>query len=427
MATSVAKVKKLITKPGLFFRDFFLKRNPLELDADINRPRKHDAHTSKLSNAKKSKSEEVAKKVFTSRVQRFFDGFVNCSFPVDIVYTWVDADDPFFQHQLQSQLIPTSAFKKEAYYESRFKSRDELKYSLRSIFEYAPWVRNIFIVTNGQVPTWLDETSSRVKVVHHNEIIAPEHLPTFNSHVIESCLHKIPGLSEHYIYFNDDVMLLRPVKPTDFYTENGLMHAFISSASIPNGPKVSTDTPSMWAAKNARALIFNETGYYFSSKFAHTFHPQLKSISEANELRFADAYHKCRQNKFRQDDDILCSSFLNPCMAYATGKAVFAKTRSWYFNVRDASSINLYTSLLSLRGKPNCPYSVCLNDHVSVNGRSNFPDYELFLRNFLENYYPKVSPAEISEEDPRLDEATAEAASMIVATSEVSVEALIRD
>jgi hypothetical protein len=394
MAATVAKAKKLIKKPGLFFRDFLLKSNPLELDADINRPRRHDAQTSISGMTTKATPKKLTKKITTSRVQSLLDGFINYSYPIDIVYTWVDADDPFFQAQFQSQVNSTTYFKKEAYYESRFKSRDELKYSLRSIFEYAPWVRNIFIVTNGQVPTWLDETCSRVKIINHNEIISSDYLPTFNSHVIESFLHKIPGLSEHYIYFNDDVMLLRPTKPTDFFTENGLMHAFVSSASIPNGPKVETDTPSMWAAKNARALIFNETGYYFSSKFAHTFHPQLKSIAEANDLRFSDALLECRRNRFRQDSDILCCSFLNPCMAYATGRAIFAKTRAWYFNVRDISSKNLYRSLLNLKGKSDCPYSVCLNDHLSTNGIRNFPEYEIFLRIFLESYYPKASPAE---------------------------------
>ncbi|WP_415184115.1 hypothetical protein [Phaeovulum sp.] len=299
---------------------------------------------------------------------------------------------------MQKHLHPDSPFKVEAVYESRFKSRDELRYSLRSIFDYAPWVRNIFIVTNGQVPTWLDVDHDRVRVVPHREIIPAEYLPTFNSHVIESCLHRIPGLAEHYIYFNDDVMLLRAVKPTDFFTENGLMHGFISSASIPNGPKVHSDTPSMWAAKNARALIHNETGYYLSQKFAHTYHPQLKSVAAENEQRFATAYHECRQNKFRQDNDILCNSFLNPCMAYVMGRAVFARTRAWYFNIRDVSAKNLYTSLRSMRGKPNCPYSVCLNDHVSPNVEPNFPEYARYLRDFLEWYYPTKAPAERADE-----------------------------
>jgi hypothetical protein len=399
----VKKIRKLILKPNLFFRDYFLKRNPLALDADINRRTKHDAPTAKSRKISKSTPE-----IKEARIERLLDGFIAFGFPIDIVYTWVDSNDLRFQAALQSHLDPNTSLKKDSYYESRFKSRDELKYSLRSIFEFAPWVRNIFIVTNGQKPSWLDEQNSRVKIISHKEIISQEYLPTFNSHVIESCLHRIPGLSEHYIYFNDDVMLLRPTKPTDFFTENGLVHAFISSASIPNGPKVHSDTPSMWAAKNARALIFRETGYYLSSKFAHTYHPQLKSIAYETESRFADAYHDCRQNKFRQDNDILCSSFLNPCIAYINGRAVFARTRAWYFNIRDENSINLYTSLLSLRGKPNCPYSVCLNDHVSVNGVSEFTEYDVYLRSFLETNYPRKSPAEYLEENQDITSSAAE-------------------
>ena len=390
------KTRKLLRNPSLFFRDYLLNRHPLELSADINRPRKHDAETSAKKTQPRTKANR-AKKAPIAKTQRLFDGFIQPAFPIDIVYTWVDADDPNFKSQLQRELHPDAPFKVEAIYESRFKSRDELKYSLRSIFAYAPWVRNIYVVTNGQVPTWLNTDNDRVKIIPHSDIIPDEYLPTFNSHVIESCLHKIPGLAEHYVYFNDDVMLLRPVKPTDFFTENGLMHGFVSSATIPNGPKTYADTPSMWAIKNARTLIFNKTGYYLSAKFAHTYHPQLKSVAEQNEATFADSYHACRMNRFRHDSDILCSSFLNPCMAYITGRAVFAKTRAWYFNIRDVGSKNLYRSLLRMRGQPDCPYSVCLNDHVSPNVPPNFPDYDEHLRAFLDAYYPNESPIEYSD------------------------------
>ena len=102
---------------------------------------------------------------------------------------------------------------------SRFADNQELKYSLRSIEKHAPWVRNVFIVTNGQIPFWLDLDNPRIKIVTHAELFPnASHLPTFSSPAIESHLHRIPGLSQKFIYMNDDVMFADDVWPDDFYT-----------------------------------------------------------------------------------------------------------------------------------------------------------------------------------------------------------------
>tara|TARA_R110002050_G_scaffold150757_1_gene277697 strand:- start:234 stop:554 length:321 start_codon:yes stop_codon:yes gene_type:complete len=83
----------------------------------------------------------------------------------------------------------------------------QLRYSLRSIMKFAGWVRHIYIVTNGQVPSWLDVSHPRITVVAHEEIFTdPSDLPTFSSPAIEVHLHRIPGLSNRWIYFNDDVV-----------------------------------------------------------------------------------------------------------------------------------------------------------------------------------------------------------------------------
>ena len=102
---------------------------------------------------------------------------------------------------------------------SRFADNEELKYSLRSVEKHAPWVRNIFIVTNGQIPSWLNLDNPRLKIVTHEELfLNNSHLPTFSSPAIESHIHKIPGLSQKFIYLNDDVMFADNVWPDDFYT-----------------------------------------------------------------------------------------------------------------------------------------------------------------------------------------------------------------
>uniref|UniRef100_A0A667ZDM3 N-acetylglucosamine-1-phosphotransferase subunits alpha/beta n=1 Tax=Myripristis murdjan TaxID=586833 RepID=A0A667ZDM3_9TELE len=104
---------------------------------------------------------------------------------------------------------------------SRFEDNEELRYSLRSVERHAPWVRHIFIVTNGQIPSWLNLDNSRVTVVTHQDIfLNHSHLPTFSSPAIETHIHRIPGLSQKFIYLNDDVMFGKDVWPDDFFSHS---------------------------------------------------------------------------------------------------------------------------------------------------------------------------------------------------------------
>lgn len=99
------------------------------------------------------------------------------------------------------------------------------RYSLRSLEKNAPWINHVYIVTNGQVPEWLDTSNPKVTIVTHKEIFKnPKALPTFSSPSIEMNLHHIRGLSDYFIYFNDDVFLGSPVIPADFMSlEKGQM------------------------------------------------------------------------------------------------------------------------------------------------------------------------------------------------------------
>ncbi|CAE1268162.1 GNPTAB [Acanthosepion pharaonis] len=104
---------------------------------------------------------------------------------------------------------------------SRFEDNEELRYSLRSIDRFAPWIRHVFIVTNGQIPLWLNLDSPRLTLVTHEEIFPNRsHLPTFSSPAIEANLHRIPGISDKFIYLNDDVMFGKEVWPDDFYSHS---------------------------------------------------------------------------------------------------------------------------------------------------------------------------------------------------------------
>ena len=120
------------------------------------------------------------------------------------------------------------------YSSNRFEDNEELRYSIRSVLKFAPWVRHIYIVTNGQLPYWLDLSHPRVTIVPHHQIFQNlSHLPTFSSPAIESHIHRIPGLSKKFLYMNDDVMLGMPVWPEDFYSHKKGQKVYLSW-SVPN-------------------------------------------------------------------------------------------------------------------------------------------------------------------------------------------------
>ncbi len=147
---------------------------------------------------------------------------------VDAVVTWVDGSDVLHIKKRQTYLksIYKDTPSDDSVAPTRFNSSGEINYCLRSLLHFAPWLRTIYVVTDGQVPsiiTALQGTSyeDRIKIIDHREIFKnfEEYLPTFNSLSIESMLWRIPGLSEQFIYLNDDCALLRPVEPTDFFLE----------------------------------------------------------------------------------------------------------------------------------------------------------------------------------------------------------------
>ena len=131
----------------------------------------------------------------------------------------------------------------ESYQSNRFADYEQLRYSLRSLEKYAPWVRRVYLVTNGQIPHWLNMDHPKLTLVTHEEIFDDRRsLPTFSSPAIESNLHKIAGLSEKFLYFNDDIMLGTEVWPEDFYTRQEGFKVYMNWPV----PDCSPNCPSSW-------------------------------------------------------------------------------------------------------------------------------------------------------------------------------------
>ena len=140
---------------------------------------------------------------------------------IDLVYLWVDGSDPEWQAR-RSAFTGKGLDNTEANCKGRYSDNGELRYNLRAVEKYAPWIRRIFIVTDDQTPDWLDTSNPRVVMVRQRDILPEISQPCFNSSLIEHFLYKIPELSEHFLYANDDTFINKPVTPEMFFAPDGL-------------------------------------------------------------------------------------------------------------------------------------------------------------------------------------------------------------
>ncbi len=139
-------------------------------------------------------------------------------YPIDFVIIWVDGNDSEWRREKAKYDDMASADNSNS--EVRYRDWDNLRYWFRGVEEFAPWVNKIHFVTWGHLPKWLDTSNPKLNIVKHSDYIPQEYLPTFNSHTIELNLHRIKGLAEHFVYFNDDMFITAPTKAEDFF-KNG--------------------------------------------------------------------------------------------------------------------------------------------------------------------------------------------------------------
>src|SRR5690554_4414571 len=211
---------------------------------------------------------------------RIFDGedVSTSDADVDVVITWVDGDDPLHRWKRERALSKNkkSRVSKTSKAKRRFSDNQELRYCIRSIRNHAPWVRRIWLLTDHQFPFYLRFWAARragIRVVTHKQVFSGLKgvLPTFNSLSIESVLWRIPGLSESFIYFNDDVFLSAPVTKEEFFSEKVVIRGRMRRM-----PVFDTAKPHFKHQINAFGLLgFSEDNYFSPAHFAH---PLKKSV-----------------------------------------------------------------------------------------------------------------------------------------------------
>ncbi|MHC3469588.1 stealth conserved region 3 domain-containing protein [Streptomyces sp. 7R007] len=311
-------------------------------------------------------------------------------FPVDAVYTWVNGADVDWLERKNAVLAAMGLETEDAATSAaRFRDRDELRYSLRSIDMYAPWIRNVYLVTDRQVPHWLDTSHPRVRVVDHTEIFGPRGaLPTYNSHAIESQLHHIEGLAEHFLYFNDDVFLGRTVQPDMFFLSNGQAKHFMSPTAVPMAPVTAEDEFNISAAKNNRALIQRDFGRTLVHSFLHAPHPLRRSVLADIEQRYPQAVAATAASRLRSHGDISVASSLHHYFGYHTLRSVPGSISCGFVNVGLSEHAPRLNRILTVR-----PHDVfCLNDYHD--GDVPEDEQDAILAAFLPSYFPVPSQFE---------------------------------
>ncbi|MGO4360762.1 stealth family protein [Terrabacter sp. RAF57] len=319
--------------------------------------------------------------------------------PIDIVYTWVDGSDPEWEARHARTLRSvkgTGAVNRLATNSSRYLSRDELKFSLRSVEMYAGWVNHVYLVTDAQMPPWLDASHPKITVVDHKDIFG-EHgrLPTFNSHAIESQLHRIDGLSEHFLYLNDDVFFGRSVEPSRFVRSNGLTNFFPSTAKISLGGPAPEDWPVMAAGKRNRDLLVKAFGRQVTNKMKHVPHSMRRSVLAEIEQSFGDDHARTAGSQFRSDSDISIPSSLAHYYGYFTGRAVPGSIAYFYADIARPDTPARLERLLRKRN-----FDVfCLNDHDSTG--VDPATQARMINTFLQQYFPLPSSFELASPGDR--------------------------
>src|SRR5690606_36060532 len=228
------------------------------------------------------------------------------AFPIDSVYLWCDGSDPTLREKrirYMAEAQQAKLLEEEAVAKGRFEDNSELKYALRSLEKFAPFIRTVFLVTDGQHPEWLNLSHPRLQQIDHSEIIPQKYLPTFNSNVIEAFVHKIPGLSEHFLLANDDLLFAAAVGPDFFFDGDGKPVVFGMRSKMKDLPRMISVEDSVFEGQFEYNLYYSNLQLYLKTGRFHAFgvhhnidayrKSSIEKVVELFESEYEDLY-PCR-------------------------------------------------------------------------------------------------------------------------------------
>ena len=290
----------------------------------------------------------------------------NENYKIDLVYLWCE-DNPQrekLRNELKEKfgiLENKNTNNPDSLTKSRFVSNDELKYSLRSVEKYASWINKIYIITDNQVPKWLNLKHPKIKIVDHKEIMPESARPSFNSNAIEHCISNIKDLNEHFLYANDDMMFGNYVKPEDFFKNGKPIYILEQRVKM---DRKSTYTQAIINGyrlfkkqfSNHRDVILDELLLRYPH---HNIDPYLKSSVKKTQEVFKNEIDTCINSLFRSNTDI--ERIIYTFYALANNEA--------YYKIKKSNNIFNIKSIITKKNKQ--PISYYTNVHKGVRKKNN--------------------------------------------------------
>lgn len=310
------------------------------------------------------------------------------AFDIDIVFSWVDGASIDWQ-RARAKRMESYVVGEGDSAEARYRQIDELKYALRSVHLFAPWIRRIFIATDSPVPAWLDEHPGVTIVRSEDFFVDISVLPTHNSHAIEAQLQHIPGLSEHFLYSNDDMFFGRPISPDMFFSPGGVTKFIEANTRIGLGETHAGRSGFENGARVNRRLLGERFGKITTRHLEHAATPLRKSVLLELEREFAKDFARTSASPFRSATDISVTNSLYHYFALMTGRAVTQTQVSVkYVDTTMREGLRDLKRLLKRRSFD----FFCLND-------GSFPEVDGAERatavlSFLDRYFPIPAPWE---------------------------------
>ncbi|WP_454195191.1 stealth family protein [Nocardia sp. Marseille-Q1738] len=321
-------------------------------------------------------------------VDMFAPQSTDVDFDIDLVFSWVDGSDPEFRARRAGMLAQVAVGEGDDA-DARIRQIDELRYALRSVQKNAPWIRRIFIATDSAAPRWLSAHPKVTVVRAVDHFRDTSGLPVFNSHAVECQLQHIEGLSEHFLYSNDDMFFARPVRPSMFFTPAGVSRFIEAETRI--GPGRNNERRSGFenAARVNRALLADRFGHVITRHLEHTPVPLRRSVLLEMEEEFAADFARTSGSRFRAATDISVTNSLYHYYALLTGRAVPQESAKVCYV--DTTSYSGLTLLAGLARNRDVDF-FCLND-------GSFPEVAeaervRIVSEFLADYFPEPAPWE---------------------------------
>lgn len=316
---------------------------------------------------------------------------------IDIVYLWVDGADPMWRAKRQHAIANSSDIERKelAVYgdvAGRYRDNQELRFNLRALEKFFPEHGHIYLVTDSQTPNWLKNTTG-ITLIDHASIIPTSALPVFDSGHIESYLHHIPGLSERFIYLNDDVFFGAPVLVENWFGRDGVA-VFKEQAQIPDYSALQKNETALVNASilSKQWLQRRYPQYQHVHRiFAHAPRPMIKSVLLELETEAPDLFEQVRRTVFRDWQRPPIVPDLVPRWMLHRGLAHLREIEYHYICSGDIDAEQQFKNLSSRFGELTF---FCIND-TSDNAASDDPQL-LRIRETLQRLLPLPSRFEIA-------------------------------